>query len=198
MLAGDAEQATALAHHLLDKVIARVPTAVGAQADLTRRVTAEAAPDDVFEPDFGPKGPEDFESTLEAIAWHRSEPVGDGRLLKVVWFTGPCALERVDVEERPDRVTITLYERLPPAFDRDGTPIAIPAVGVMRCVDVPLNEPLGSWPVYDGATGSRPPDIEPGNYLERGARSDALAIDLDTFPCQPMPSGEPVPWDSPT
>jgi hypothetical protein len=121
-------------------------------------VTAEPAPDDVFEPDYGPSRPEDFESTLEARPWHRSEPVGDGRVLRVVWFTGPCPLERVDVEESNDRVTITLYERLPPAFECDGTPIAIPAVGLMRCVEVPLDKPLDSRAVYDGATGEQPSD----------------------------------------
>jgi hypothetical protein len=195
--AGDAAQAEALANRLLDKVIAEAPATVGAQAGLTRRVVVDRAPDDIFATDDGQKAPEDFESTLAATPWHRSEPVGDGRLLKVVWFTGPCPLERVDVEEDADRVTISLWERMPPAFDSDGTPIGIKAIGFMRCVEVPLKEPLGDRGVFDGATGQQPADIKPGNYLERGARTDALAVNLDTFPCQPMPSGEPVPWDQP-
>jgi hypothetical protein len=195
--AADAVQAEALANRLLDEVIAKAPAAVGAQAGLTRRVAVERASDEVFDTDDGPQGPEDFESTLAATPWHRSAPVGDGRLLKVAWFTGPCPLERVDVEEDADRVTITLWERMPPAFDADGTPIGIKAIGIMRCVEVPLARPLGDRRVFDGATGRQPADIKPGNYMERGARSDALALDLDTFPCQPMPSGEPVPWDQP-
>jgi hypothetical protein len=193
----DAEQAEALANRLLDKVIAKAPPTVGAQDGLTRRLAVERAPDDVFETDDDPKGPEDFESTLAATPWHRCEAVGDGRLLRVVWFTGPCPLERVDVEEDADRVDITLWERMPLAFDTDGTSIGIALIGRMRCVEVPLEEPLGQRRVFDGATGRQPADIKPGNYRERGARSDALALDLDTFPCQPMPSGEPVPWDQP-
>ncbi len=195
--AADAAQAEALANRLLDKVIAKAPAAVVAQAALTRRVAVERASDDVFDTDDGPQGPEDFESTLATKPWHRSEPVGDGRRLKVVWFTGPRPLERVDVEEEPDRVTVTLWERMPPAFDADGTPTATRAIGIMRCVEVLLAQPLGDRRVFDGATDQQPADIKPGNYSQRGARSKALALDLDTFPCQPMPSGEPVPWDEP-
>jgi hypothetical protein len=196
--APDTGEATAVANRLLDEVIARAPAAVRGQAALTRRVVSERAPDDVFDPEHEPKSTEDFESTLTATPWHRSERVGDGRLLKVVWLTGACPLERVDVDEESERVTITLWERRPPAFDVDGTPLAVVAVAVMRCVEVLLNAPLGDRAVYDGATGKQPADIKPGNYRERGARSVALALDLDTFPCQPTPSGEPVPWDTPT
>jgi hypothetical protein len=193
--ARDAEQAAAVADGLLEAFLARAPGAVGGQSDLTRRVEVQLAPADILEPDDGPRRPADFESSLAAVPWHRSEPVGDGSLLKVLWHTGPRPLERVDVDEQLDRITVTLWERMPPAFERDGTPIAIAAIGIMRCVEVRLTAPLGSRPVYDGATGEQPADIKPGNYMERGARSQALAVDLDTYPCEPRPSGEPVEWD---
>jgi hypothetical protein len=140
-------------------------------------------------------GPEDFESTLQVVPWHRSEPAGDGRRLKVLRSTGRCPLERVDGHEAADGVTITLHERQPPAFDRDGTSVGIPMDGYMRCVEVPLSAPLGNRTVYDGATGEQPADIVPGDSMERLGRADALDVDLDTFPCQPMPSREPIPQD---
>ena len=132
-----------------------------------------------------PSGPDDLESSLVVRPWHRSEPSEDGRLVKIVQVTGLSPLERVDVDEDPDRVTITLYERHPPAFDRDGTPTGTAAVSVTRCVAVPLAAALANRPVYDGATGRRPAEIEPGNH----DRAHALEIDIDTFPCVPMPSG---------
>jgi hypothetical protein len=123
-----------------------------------------------------------------AIPWHRHHPVGDGRLVKVVSMAGPEALERVGVEELPDRVTITFWERLPAVLLKEDTLYASAAVATTCCVEVTLTEPLGDRPVYDGATGERPDQIRPGNYGERGWRSEALALDPGTHPCSPMPS----------
>jgi hypothetical protein len=57
----------------------------------------------------------------------------------------------------------------------EDTVYASVASATMRCVEVTLTKPLGNWPVYDGATGARPDQIQPGSYGERGWRSRDLA-----------------------
>ena len=80
-------------------------------------------------------------------------------------------LERVDVDETPERVTVTVWERYPPAFLRDGTPVGIAAIGRIQSVDVVLREPLGTREVIDGTTGRRPDDIDEFDYVQRNMRA---------------------------
>jgi hypothetical protein len=183
-------------HALLDEALVDEPAPGAKCTRLPRHTTVEPADEEYLHPEPSPTRPEDFESRLEATRWHRCAAVGDGTLLKVLWFSGIWPLERVDVDERPDRVTITLWERLPPAFDGRGFLVADPLVLKRRCVEVPLRAPLGSRPVYDGATGKLPGDFDPGDEEEHDFRAEALAIELDALPCEPMPPGDPVPWDS--
>jgi hypothetical protein len=57
----------------------------------------------------------------------------------------PC---RVDVDDRPDAVTITLYEHLPESG-------RFHPVGVSAAFEIPLPTPLAGRPLIDGATGER-------------------------------------------
>lgn len=185
------------AGRMVDRVIAAAPASVRSHPGMTRCVAISAAEDnEIGDRDAMAQAPDDPNGELRAAAWHRFESGGNDKVLKIAWFTGGCPLERVDVEEHPERVTVTLHERYPPAFDRDGVAIGIPAVGMIKCVEVGLDWPLAQRPVFDGATGRQPADIKPGQYGERGARREVLAVDLDELTCQPRPSGEPTRrWD---
>lgn len=48
-------------------------------------------------------------STTARAGPRRGTPAQDRRM------SGPCPLERVDIDEQPERVTITLWERYPPS-----------------------------------------------------------------------------------
>jgi hypothetical protein len=181
--AASADEATAIASSALDEFLASAEKPYGEDPAFTCKLEASPA-------DRGAaiEGPRYIESRDVAIPWHRHHPVGDGRRVKVVSMAGPESLERVDVEELPARVTITLWQHLPAMFLEEDTVYASAASATTCCVEVTLTEPLGARPVYDGATGERPDQIRPGHYGERGWRSEALALDLDTHPCTPTPS----------
>jgi hypothetical protein len=61
---------------------------------------------------------------LQPAEWQRYEPVDDGTAVRIVANMGALELRRVDVEDGPDAVTITIYEDLP-----DGVGV-IPAIGI--------------------------------------------------------------------
>jgi hypothetical protein len=93
---------------------------------------------------------------LQPAEWQRYEPVDDGTAVRIVANMGALELRRVDVEDGPDAVTITIYEDLP-----DGVGV-IPAIGIGATLFVPLPSPLEGRPVIDGASGERRRDrIEP-------------------------------------
>jgi hypothetical protein len=119
-----------------------------------------------------PRSPEDYETSLVATRWHHRQASQAG--VKIFWCTGPCPLERVDVDETPERVTITLLERHPPRFAEGGTPYGTVAIGLTHCIEVTLQAPLGSREVIDGATGRAPDDIDDFDYVERNAVAQFL------------------------
>ena len=131
-----------------------------------------------------PRSPTDYEPSLVKTRWHRHDASQAG--VRIAWFTGPCPLERVDVDETPERVTITLLERHPPRFAEGGTPYAIAAIGVTHCVDVTLQAPLGAREVIDGATGRAPGDVDDFDYIERNTL-DRFPRRLDKLDCRPAP-----------
>jgi hypothetical protein len=107
--------------------------------------------------------------------------------VKIVWFTGPCPLARVDVDETPERVTVTIWEEYPPAFAQGGERYGILAIGMTHCVDVPLRAPLGEREVVDGKTGRPPDEIDDFDYITHNHRADVMALDLDALECLPIP-----------
>jgi hypothetical protein len=173
--AADENEACTIARPLVDGLMG--------SAKGRRRLQAEPAYSDEYF-DF-PRTPEDYEPRLVKTRWHHYQPSAEGA--KIIWFTGPCPLERVDVDESLERVTITLWERYPPAFAEDGTPIAIAAIGFIRSVDVRLDAPLNEREVIDGTTGRRPDDIDDFDYVERNMRDQILAADSDVDDSRNMP-----------
>jgi hypothetical protein len=160
--AADDAEACAIAGTLVDRLMG--------SAKGRRRLQAKLAYSDEY---FDlPRSPADYEPRLVKTRWHHHQPSPAG--VKIVWFTGPCPLERVDVDETPERVTITVWERYPPAFTEGGTPIGIAAIGLVQSVDVRLEAPLGDREVIDGTTGRRPDDIDEFDYVERTIRERIL------------------------
>lgn len=101
-------------------------------------------------PSPSPVTPQGGTSKPHKVRWTSAEPLAGGRTLRVVWWSGvePChVLDRVEVAERDDRVTVTLYE---------GSAAASPdtmciAIALEKYTDVRLSAPLDGRRVVDGA-----------------------------------------------
>ncbi|MGH8898806.1 MAG: hypothetical protein ACRDZ4_17755 [Egibacteraceae bacterium] len=87
------------------------------------------------------------------VAWERADVGRDGRILQVLWRSGPepCfVLDRVESVQSPQAVTVTLYEGRDPTLSADAF---CPAILVTKAVTVALDAPLGDRKVVDGAPG---------------------------------------------
>ena len=98
---------------------------------------------------------DDNPSQWRTVPWTRFDAVDDGRRLKIDAQLGKLRIDRVEVEETRDSVTITLYERV-----ADGPAVFRFDVGFPAVVEVLLADSLGSRIVCDGAKsaarGSKP------------------------------------------
>jgi hypothetical protein len=86
---------------------------------------------------------------VRATTWERIDVGSDGRTLTVHFVGGvaPCyVLDRVDVDEAPDTVTVTLFQGHDP--NADGACIDI---GVYYSTEITLAEPLGDRVLVDGS-----------------------------------------------
>lgn len=86
--------------------------------------------------------------TRRAAEWHSYEPVDDGAAVRIAATLGALQPRRIDVEDGPAAVTITVYEDLPA-----GT-TAIPMIGIGVRFEVRLPTPLAARRVVDGASGT--------------------------------------------
>jgi hypothetical protein len=87
---------------------------------------------------------------VRPYGFEAAAPAADGRSLRITFWGGvePCfVLDRVDVDEAPDAVTVTLYAGSDPGA-RD---VACIEIAKYMAVDVPLAAPLGTRRVRDGA-----------------------------------------------
>ena len=82
-----------------------------------------------------------------ATSWIKAVSSADGMTL-TVWFWGsPClGVDHVDVNETPDRVSVTLYQGTPPSLVGS----ACPEIAMLAAVLVALAAPLGGRTVVDG------------------------------------------------
>lgn len=84
------------------------------------------------------------------VPWTSATPTEDGRSLDVVWWSGvePCyVLDRVEVDEQADQVTVTLYE----GKDARSPDAVCIEIAIQKTTRVQLRAPLGDRKVIDGA-----------------------------------------------
>jgi hypothetical protein len=107
---------------------------------------------------------EDFDSRLVATRWHGWIPLDDGRRVRILASMGPFPPARIEVEERPASLVITLFERRPePVYGWFA--IAIPA-----SFDITLPTPLQGRRLVDGVTRFDP------NTVKSGGRDLLMAL----------------------
>jgi hypothetical protein len=141
-----------------------------------------------------PRGPADLEETVEPVRWQRA--VVDGQDARILWYEHGYRLERVDIAETPDTVTITILERRDARYGPDGVPIArvLPSPRP-HAVRVRLAAPIGQRTLLDGATGRAPDDLGVWEIQSKRLLDDMLALDPGSVPCRvwPKPAALPAP-----
>lgn len=115
--------------------------------------TSTEAPHPEPEPTRSPSGgyttPHPGQEDVRARPWDSAEVAEDGVTVTITWWSGvePCSvLDRVEVDERADKVVITLYEGNAP-----GDEGACPAIAVEKRTQVKLSAPAAGRPLVDGA-----------------------------------------------
>lgn len=117
--------------------------------------TSCSATDPCASPRNEPSGPENVTprpgtSDVRPVPFESATPEGDGRVIRVVWWSGvePCyVLDHVEVVEAATTVTITLYEGHDPAAGD----VACIELAVKKSTRIELGEPLRGRAIVDGA-----------------------------------------------
>ena len=94
--------------------------------------------------------PEDGQVDLRPIAWTRARVAHDGRTVTIHFASGiaPCSvLDHVDVDDRPDAITITLFEGHAP----DAGDVACIEIAQLKAVQILLDRPVNGRELVDGA-----------------------------------------------
>jgi hypothetical protein len=89
---------------------------------------------------------------VEPVAWERVAGGEAGRTLQVIWQSGPepCfVLDRVEVVQAPQAVTVTLFEGRDPEWPARAP---CPAILVEKSTTVVLGTLLGDRKVVDGSS----------------------------------------------
>ncbi len=120
-------------------------------------------------------GPIPLGVTSERVPWGSYEVLDGGRTLRLRWTGGTEPPTAVEGAVAADRVSVAVRERRDPAFADDGIGIGYDDVGISRCVDVALPEPLGARPVIDLTSG------KPGTAFTPGANGPPQPSDCPAF-----------------
>ena len=94
--------------------------------------------------------PEDGQVDLRPIAWTRARVAHDDRTVTIDFASGiePCSvLDHVDVDDRPDAITITLFEGHAP----DAGDVACIEIAQLKAVRIHLDRPVNGRELVDGA-----------------------------------------------
>jgi hypothetical protein len=94
--------------------------------------------------------PEDGQVDLRPIAWTRARVAPDDRTVTIDFASGiaPCSvLDHVDVDDRPDAITITLFEGHAP----DAGDVACIEIAQLKSVLIVLDRPVNDRELVDGA-----------------------------------------------
>jgi hypothetical protein len=93
--------------------------------------------------------PQGGQVDLRPIAWTRARVARDDRTVTISFASGiaPCSvLDHVDVEDRPETVTITLFEGHAP----DAGDVACIEIAQLKAVRIILERPLNGRELVDG------------------------------------------------
>jgi hypothetical protein len=111
------------------------------------------------------------------VPWDAYEVRDGGRTLRLRWTGGEEPPVGVDGAVTAERVTVGVRERREPFYTDDGLIIGYDDIGISRCVDVQLAEPLGARAVFDAQTG------KPGRAASGGQEPvECLAFPLTGTP----------------
>ncbi len=95
------------------------------------------------------------------LSWDKALIAKNGRSVKVAYTVNPALpLRRAVVRSGPRRVRVTLYQEKP----AEGALVSDTAD--VRCVRIPLAEPLRGRRLVDGVTGRRPRGSGVADYLD--------------------------------
>jgi hypothetical protein len=167
-----------LARSLLDDFLAQ-----HASEDIeARRLETFRTPGQI---EVKPRSARDLEDRVGCVRWQRADV--DGRDLRIIWRSQGNPLERVDVAETPDAITIAVYERHGPLFTEEGYPIATAGGGRPSCVLLQLDAPLADRALLDGSCGRAPDDLTIWEIDEKRALDEILALTPDQVDCQAWP-----------
>lgn len=158
--AADGDSALARCRAAVNWIVAQDERLSPANVEMTCTVTdgaaiAISATDDEDEDDPRPRAddPANFQPTVHPVAWANYIVTDDGRRLRISWMSGRYQLDRIEVHEDADKVTVSVHERHPPALNPDGSEGGILLVGKTHRAEVELAAPLGDRVVIDEFTG---------------------------------------------
>ncbi|WP_433499266.1 hypothetical protein ACQP1K_02590 [Sphaerimonospora sp. CA-214678] len=122
------------------------------QTPSTSASASPDGPDRPVETQAGPSPAVPVGDTLDPrkVQWSSATPAEGGRSLDLVWWSGvePCnVLDRVEVDERTDKVIVTLYE----GRDRRSPDAVCIEIAIQKTTRVELRSPLDGRQVVDGA-----------------------------------------------
>ncbi|GII53656.1 hypothetical protein Pth03_20450 [Planotetraspora thailandica] len=128
------------------------PGPSGSSAQPSRPVSGHPSSGGSAEPGATPSQATPVGNTIDPhkTKWLSAEPTDGGKALLLTWWSGvePCtALDRVDVSESADQVTVTIWE----GKDRRHPDAVCIAIAIKKQTKVNLSTPLGNRKVIDGA-----------------------------------------------
>ena len=89
--------------------------------------------------------------------WSTWEEGESANTIRLRWLGGATPPVTAQVRERDRRISVRILERHPPDFSPEGLRIAIPAIGISRCVAIRLRQPLENRPIFDATARRRRP-----------------------------------------
>ena len=128
-----------------------------------------------------PTGDQDLPTDIDRI-----DVVENGSVLRVQWLGGFEPFSGVDVLRAPGKVSVTVFTRYAPEFAPDGTSYGSLLIGIPKCIDLVLPEPLNGetptdhrgsadqlgTPDPEGLDRPEPPDPGPCVRVAPGFRDD--------------------------
>ena len=125
-----------------------------------------------------------------AVRWHAWIPLSDGRRARIIASMGPAPPARVDVEERPGSLVVTLFERRRLRSTPDGMVYDRLLIGITAAFEIVLPTALQGRRLIDSVTGFDPNTVKP-DWRRDPAKVNAAG---GTEPRVEVPVGRAFDW----